>query len=318
MNKKLITAALLSLLLLPGYDSGKQTEDIYILYTNDVASAIDENFGYAGVKGYKDMLEEEHQYVALVDAGDYFDGKLAAKSEGRDIVQLMNAVGYDAVTIGNQEFSIGIRALSRNIRRSKFNYVSCNIRYTGKSWNLLRRVKPYVIKKYGPIKVAYIGVTTPETLIPGKMSYLACLEDEEIVYDFYQADDGKELYDQVQKTVDEVRNQVDYVIVLAHLGSNNVTEGFSSYDLITHTRGIDAVIDGHSHTPILGEPVLNLDGEDVALTSTGQKFQNLGVMVLRSDHTIFTNLYPTIYESDEKIAKMVEDIKAKYSSEQQG
>ncbi|MBQ1287798.1 MAG: hypothetical protein IIY22_04505, partial [Erysipelotrichaceae bacterium] len=94
-------------------------------------------------------------------------------------------------------------------------------------------------------------------------------------------------------------------------GSNSVTEGFSSYDLITHTRGIDAVIDGQSHTPILGEPVLNLDGEDVALTSTGQKFQNLGVMILKSDHTIFTNLYPTIYESDEKIEKLVEEIKTR-------
>ncbi len=311
MNKRFITAAILSFLLLPGYDSGRQTEDIYILYTNDVASAVDENFGYAGVKGYKDMLKEEHEYVALVDAGDFFDGTLASRSNGEDIVELMNAVGYDVAAVGNQEFSIGIKALKRNIRNSDFKYVSCNIRYIGNKWNMLKRVKPYVIKRYGPIKVAYIGVTTPETLTPGKMAYVACLENGEVAYDFYQADEGLELYDQVQKTVDSVRNKVDYVIVLAHLGSNNVTEGFSSYDLITHTRGIDAVIDGHSHTPILGEPVLNLDGEDVALTSTGQKFQNLGVMVLKSDHTIFTNLYPTIYESDEKIEKLVEEIKTR-------
>lgn len=316
MNKRLVKVALLSFLLLPGYDSGKQTEDIYILYTNDVASAIDENFGYAGVKGYKDLLKQDNKYVALVDAGDYFDGKLASETEGKDIVDLMNAVGYDVVTLGNQEFSIGLRALRKNIRRSKFRYVSCNIRYTGNRWNVLWSLKPYAIKRYGPIKVAYIGVTTPETLAPGKKAYMSCLENGEIVYDFYQSDGGPELYEQVQKTVDKVRDKVDYVIVLSHLGSNNVMEGFSSYDLITHTRGIDAVIDGHSHTPILGEPVLNLDGEDVALTSTGQKFQNLGVMVLKSDHTIFTNLLPTVYESDEKIEKMVEEIKAKNNIEQ--
>ncbi len=311
-----MTAVLISFLLLPGYDSGKQTEDIYIIYTNDVASAIDENFGYAGVKGYKDKLKEEHKYVALVDAGDYFDGKLASESEGEDIVKLMNAVGYDVVTLGNQEFSLGLTALRKDIRKSRFSYVSCNIRYTGNKRNMLKRVRPYVIKRYGPIKVAFIGVTTPETLTPGKKAYVACLENGEVAYDFYQSDGGPELYEQVQKTVDKIRNKVDYVIVLAHLGSNNVAEGFSSYDLIRNTRGIDAVIDGHSHTPILGEPVLNLDGEDVALTSTGQKFQNLGVMVLRSDHTIFTNLHQTIYESDEKIEKMVEEIRARSNTVQ--
>ena len=79
MNKRFLTAALLSFLLLPGYDSGKQTEDIYILYTNDVASAIDENFGYAGVKGYKDLLEQDNKYVALVDAGDYLMANLLLK-----------------------------------------------------------------------------------------------------------------------------------------------------------------------------------------------------------------------------------------------
>lgn len=286
----------------------KQTEDIIILYTNDVACELNGEIGYAGVKGYKDHLLSEHKYVSLVDAGDYFDGDIAQVSGGKYIVDIMNAVGYDVVTLGNQEFSIGLDALSKSIKDSNFNYVSCNIKYVGPGKNPLKSVKPYVIKKYGWTKIAFIGVTTPETLTEGKQAYEAIVKDGNLLYDFYGTDYGEELYDQVQKTVDSVRKKVDYVIVLAHLGMNNVAKGMSSYELIANTTGIDVVIDAHSHTPNTGEPVDNKDGEMVVLTSTGQKINYLGVLEIHPNHTYTTVLYPSTYYTDEGVQALIDDI----------
>ncbi len=311
-NRKRITILvfiLLSLLLCSCKQ--EQSEDIYILYTNDIASNLDSNIGYAGVKGYKDYLKSENSYVGLVDAGDFFDGTVSFRSKGKYIVEIMNAVGYDVAVLGNQEFSIGLEALKKNISESNFDYVSCNLRFTGLKKDPLEKVKDYVIKKFGPTKVAFVGVTTPDTLIKGKPAYEAIIENGELIYDFYEGNRGKDLYDRVQKTVDEARNKADYVIVLAHLGSNSTRDGFSSYDLIANTSGIDAVIDGHSHTVIEREIVGNKDGEDTILTSTGEKFQYLGVMKLNADHTLSTTLLPAVNEIDESIAKLVSSIYSK-------
>lgn len=292
--------------------SHEQTEDIYILYTNDVASAINENFGYAGVRGYKNYLESEHKYVSLVDAGDYFDGKIATSSNGHVITSLMNEVGYDVVTLGNQEFSIGLDNLAENINEGKYNTVSCNIKYIGNGSDQLKMVKPYVIKKYGRVRIAFIGVTTPETTTENKQAYEAITVDGELQYDFYGGNDGEELYEQVQKTVNKVRNKAEYVILIAHLGANSVTEGWSSYDVIKNTYGIDVVIDGHSHSVISGEAVLNKEGDLVALTSTGKELENLGELVLHPDHTVTTTLYPTVYEKDAEVQSIVDSILEEY------
>ena len=310
MNKLIKIVLLLAMIMsLCSCDMFEQKEDIIILYTNDVAGTLVEGeVGYDGVAGYKKYLLTENNYVSLVDAGDYFDGKVGARSGGKDVVRLMNAAGYDVVAVGNQEFSIGLDNLAEAIKESDFDYVSCNIKYTGSGKDPLNAIKPYVIKRYGWTKVAFIGVTTPETVIEGKESYEAIVQDGNLIYDFYGGNDGYDLYDQVQATVDKVRKKVDYVIVLAHLGSNSVTEGFSSYDLISYTDGIDVVIDAHSHTVIWGEAVENMDGDNVVLTSTGEKLQYLGVLKLHPDHTYTTALYPTIDEKDPAVTEIIEEI----------
>ena len=283
----------------------EQTEDIYILYTNDVASEVNGEIGYAGVKGFKDELKSEHKYVGLVDAGDFFDGQLARQTNGQMIVEIMNLVGYDVVALGNQEFSIGLDVLAKNISISDFDYVSCNLKYLGPGKNPLKKIKPYVIKRYGPTRIAFNGVTTPETLKEGKEARAAIEKNGELLYSFYEADDGSELYEQVQKTIDKVRRKVDYIIVLSHLGSNSVTEGFTSYDLIDHTSGIDVVIDGHSHTVIPGEGVYDSEGNNVVLTSTGEKIKNLGLLIIRPDHSFQTVLYPSVYNKDAKVEEVI-------------
>lgn len=308
--KKTISSIFLLILMFASLTGCKheQTEDIYIIYTNDVASVLDGDIGYAGVKGFKNEIEREHQYVALVDAGDFFDGEISKNSKGRSIVDVMNAVGYDAAVVGNQEFSIGLEALSENIGQSDFAYLSCNIRYTGNKKNVLDNVKPYIIKNYGGTKIAFIGVTTPETLIPGKPAYDAILEDGTPAYDFYGADEGLELYEQVQKTVNKVRRKADYVVLLAHLGSFGTMEGYSSYEVIGHTEGIDIVIDGHAHATISGEAVINKNGDEVLLTSTGEKLQNVGIMQIHPDRSITSILYPAAYEKDEAVEALVQSI----------
>ncbi len=287
----------------------EQTEDIIILYTNDVASSLHGNVTYAEVKAYKDLLETENKYVSLVDAGDFFDGPVSRYSKGKYIVELMNAVGYDYVAIGNQEFSNGLQELADNIEDSAFVYLCCNMKYIGKGHDPLKKVKPYVIKNYGGTKIAFIGVTTPEILKPGKTSYSAITTDDgDLLYSFYEDNDGQDLYEQVQKTVNKVRKKVDYVVVLAHLGQNSVTEGFSSYELIANTRGIDVVIDGHSHTPNSGEAVDNIDGEMVVLTSTQEKLEFLGELRIHPGRTYTTVLYQAIEVSDEGVEALTEAI----------
>lgn len=290
----------------------EQTEDIYIVYTNDVGGEVNGVIGYAGVKGYTDALKAENKYVSLVDSGDFLEGDIAINSNGEAIVQIMNAVGYDVVAAGNQEFCLGLDAFSNAIKNSRFPIISCNIKYIGSGSNPLKRLKPYVIKRYGWTKIAFIGVTTPETILKeGKSSYEAVMKDGEPLFYFYEDNEGEALYEQVQKTVDKVRKKVDYVIVLAHLGSNSTLEGFNSYDLINHTNGIDVVIDGHSHTVISGEAVNNKDGEMVVLTSTGEKIQNIGVLDIHPDHSFTTVLYPSVYDIDNDILSLIDSISAK-------
>jgi 2',3'-cyclic-nucleotide 2'-phosphodiesterase (5'-nucleotidase family) len=286
----------------------QQTEDIIILYTNDVAGELHGNVSFAEVKGYKDRMKSEHKYVALVDAGDFFDGKVSNFSDGKYIVEIMNAVGYDVVTLGNQEFSIGLDALAKNIDDSDFEYTSCNLKYVGKGKDPLKKVKPYVIKRFGPTKIAFIGVTTPETLKPGKSASAAITVDGELIYGFYEGNEGQDLYDQVQKTVNKVRKRVDYVIVLAHLGHNSVQAGFRCYDLIANTTGIDVVIDGHSHSVVYGDPYPNAAGEDVILVSTGTKLENLGELIIATDGTISTMLISEYDKQDEEIANSIATI----------
>ena len=308
---KHIIKTLLSLLFIASLSgcNFEQTEDIFIVYTNDVGGEVNGEIGYAGVKAYVDSLKGENKYVSLVDAGDFLEGTLATSSNGESIIKIMNEVGYDVVTLGNQEFSFGIDALSKAISDSKFPYVSCNIKYLGKGKNPLKDVKPYIVKKYGWTKVAFIGVITPEIiLIDGKKSYNAVTNDGEPLFYFYEDNDGASLYEQIQKTVDRVRSKVDYVILLAHLGSNSTIEGFNSYDVISHTSGIDVVIDAHSHTVISGEGVPNKDGEMVVLTSTGEKLQNIGVLDIHPDHTYTTVLYPLIYETDNSIQELIDSL----------
>ena len=293
----------------------KEQNDIIILYTNDVHCGIEENIGYAGLAAYKETVEAKTPYVTLVDCGDAVQGDfIGLTSEGSYIVDIMNEVGYDFAILGNHEFDYGMDRTTQLIEQSNATYLGCNIEYTGNKENKLQAVKPYEIVKYGKTKVAFIGVTTPESISSSTPTYF--MEDGEYVYGFSGKDNGNELYSCVQTYVDECRNKgADYVIVLSHLGDGDEYAPYSSDDLVRATEGIDAVLDGHAHSALSGQAVKNKLGKEVLISSSGTKFSNIGQLTIQADGTIRTELISEYTPKSAKIQTYIDIIQATYDED---
>lgn len=152
---------------------------------------------------------------------------------------------------------------------------------------------PYRMFTYGDTSVAFVGATTPESFTKSTPAYFQDAGGN-YIYGFCEDDSGQSLYNQIQAAVDSARGAgADYVILVGHLGENGVTDRWSSDNIISHTRGIDAVIDGHSHETVQGKTVKNADGRDILLTQTGTKLKDIGKLTIRTDGTITTEL---VYE----------------------
>lgn len=288
------------------------SDDIVVLFTNDVHCGIDDDIGYAGLSAYKKEMTEKYRYVTLVDCGDFSQGGFeASTSQGKYLVELMNAVGYDFAVIGNHEFDYGMEQLENNIKNSDARFLNCNVTYTGTGENWIARdTKPYEIVRYGRTKVAFIGVSTPWSI--SSSSPLHFMEDGRYVYDFCNDENGHRLYDTVQKTVDEcLAEGADYVIALCHLGMD--VEGdtpFSSYELAENTRGIDVILDGHSHTEATCRIRKNQDGEDVLLSSTGTKLNNIGQLILTQNGTASVGYIEEYAAKDAEIVAKINEMRA--------
>ena len=308
-------AAILKRVTELGMEETEQEEEIALLYTNDVHCGIDDNIGYAGLAALVKETEANYDYVALADCGDAIQGDFVGTvSDGEYIVDIMNELDYDFAVLGNHEFDYGMEQLSYLIDKSSAQYLGCNIGYTGKNKNLLEAVKPYEIVEYGDTKVAYIGVTTPESYTKSTPTYF--MEDGEYVYEFERGNNGEDLYSCVQKYVDECENQgADYIIVLAHLGDAEESSPYTSVELIEATDGIDAVLDGHSHSVIESRMIDNANGEDVILSSTGSKLENIGKLVICDDGTIKTELISDYTAKDDGTEAFIESIRTIYAEE---
>ncbi len=291
---------------------GETSGDIVVLYTNDVHCAVDDNLGYASLAAYRALIKEETDYVTLVDVGDAIQGEaIGAVSEGGNIVDIMNAVGYDLAVLGNHEFDYGIDRLSELIDQSDATYLSCNLSYLGSGESLVDQIKPYEILDYGDVQVAYIGVTTPETM---SKTAQTIFQDEEgnYLYDFCGADETA-FYDLVQGYVDGCRDEgADYVILLTHLGVLDTSSPFTSTELIEATNGVDAVLDGHSHSVIPSAIIQNSDGEPVVLSSTGTKLENIGRLTITQSGDVSTTLISRIDYTDEETAAVLQGIQEEY------
>lgn len=285
-----------------------QAGDIVVLYDNDVHCAVD---GYANLAALKDEMEEKTDYVTLVSNGDFIQGAtIGVVSEGEYPVDIMNAVGYDIVTLGNHEFDYGMEQLEKLMNHLSAKVVSCNfmdLRYEEPVYS------SFAIKKYGDVKVAYIGITTPESITKSTPTFFQNKKGS-YIYDFCNDESGKALYKRVQHVVNYVKNKkgADYVVAMAHLGTEGTTEQWTSENVIKNTYGIDVMLDGHSHSTFASEVVKDKKGNPVVVSSTGTKFENIGKLVIAADGEIKTELvsldeYTT---KDEKTAAFIAEKEA--------
>ena len=294
MNKKvfaclLAVVMLLGLIVVPAAAKaeGEEAKDIVILYTNDVHCGINDSIGYEGLARVKAAYEAVGKEVILVDCGDSVQGDvIGTLSKGEAIVELMNEVGYDVAVIGNHEFDYGMEQFNKNVSLAKFQYICCNF-LNDKGEAVL---KPYTIVEAAGKKIGFIGIDTPESFTKSTPVYFQDGEGN-YIFSFCEGNNGQDLYDKVQETVDAVRAEgVDYVIAVAHLGIDYQSAPWMSTDVITNTTGIDVVLDGHSHSVIAGDAVKNKDGNDVILTSTGTKLANIGIFTITGEGKTSTML----------------------------
>ena len=286
---KKISALLLSLTILLSMFFGvcvivnaQESNGIYVLYTNEIHCGIN---NYSVLAAYRSDLIGQGYDVVTVDAGDAIQGEMIGTlTEGASVVDIMNEVGYDYAVPGNHEFDYKVaRLLEIANNEAEYEYLSANF------YDLLTDktvFKPYAIKKFGDEKIAFLGLSTPETYGKSSPAYFQD-ENGNFIYGFC----GDDFYSVIQNAVDSALSEgATKVIAVAHLGISGVTEGWRSVDLIKNTVGIDVLIDGHAHETIEKMLVKNKDGDNVVLTSTGTKFTDFGVLKISNDGSFITKL----------------------------
>ena len=229
-----------------------------ILHTNDVHGAI---AGYAYITALKADYEAKGAEVILVDAGDYSQGtSYVSVTKGLDAIEMMNAAGYDVVTLGNHEFDYGYTQLKDNMTKAKFKVLCADV-FNADGTPIFDANYTYTTKS--GVKVGFFGMETPETQTkanPTKIKGLTFATNDAFT---------KAAADQVEALKD-----ADVVICLAHLGVDGESKPYRSTDLYAAVKGIDFIVDGHSHTVMTkgekGEPI----------QSTGTAFANIGVIVI--------------------------------------
>ena len=304
MKKKLLALTLVLMLLLAGCGSAAPAEtpapapaeetaylgldnDIVILYTNDVHCGVDDNLGYAGLATVKNALEAQGKHVVLVDNGDAVQGDtIGTLSNGEYIIDIMNEIGYDVATPGNHEFDYGMDQFFALTEQANFPYVSAN--FVDNDGNTV--LDPYVIKDVAGVKIAFVGISTPKTITTSTPKYFQD-DNGNYIYAFQQDETGEKLYAAVQSAVDAARAEgAQFVIALAHLGIEEDCSPWTSSEVIVNTTGIDAVLDGHSHSMIECEKVKNKDGAEVLLSSTETKLAYIGCLTIKDDGSMSTTL----------------------------
>ena len=282
--------------------TGEKSE-VTILYTNDVHTYIDKQapqLTYAAIAALKQSYQNAGKKVLLVDAGDHVQGTAyGSMDQGASIIELMNAAGYDVATPGNHEFDYGMDRAKELMRDADFPYLSCNWVDLHTNLRVLPEIKVFV---RGGVRIAFVGITTPETFTKSTPAYFMNKAQTKYIYDILGGEDGQKLYSAVQKAVDKAKCLADVVIGLGHLGVDPSSSPWTSEEVIAHTTGFDAFIDGHSHTVMENKQVADASGRLVTLTQTGSYFANVGEMTIAPDGTISTRLVSTYDQEDPAVA----------------
>ena len=285
MKKRLAVIMMIICMLLstvPVFGAEK-SDDIVILYTNDIHTYIDGELSYDVIAAIKQDLQEEYNYVILADAGDHIQGTAyGSMDKGESIIELMNAAEYDVATLGNHEFDYGMEGCEDAATWADFAYTSCNF-YWEQDGVRMGNVHPgYVDFVCGDRTVVFIGITTPETFTKSTPAYFQD-EDGNYIYGISGGTDGAALYADVQNVIDGVEDDDTTIIALGHLGDDPASRPWTSEETIANTAGLDAFIDGHSHSKVEGKEVDDKDGNKVLLTQTGEYFGRIGVMVIDAE-----------------------------------
>ena len=272
---------ILALIVCIGVDARRKPKSIVILYENDVHCAID---GYPVLTKLRAQVADTAN-VAVVSSGDFLQGGTSgAISRGEYITAIMQTVGYDAVTLGNHEFDYQVSRMVELIEKSGIPVTCTNFFELGKTKPYYL---PYIIKKVGKKKVAFIGTVTPTTLETEQYAFFDKKGTQ--LYDLRPT----QVYQLVQEAVNAARKKgAKYCIVLSHLGEDDNDMHVTSHGLVASTTGIDAVLDGHTHNVIPCQLVANKQGKMIPVSQTGTKFFNVGHLLIDEKGRVSTRLIP--------------------------
>ncbi len=265
----------------PATEAAQPAEDIVILYTNDVHTYIDGVLSHDVIAGVKAELTAQYGNVLLVDAGDHVQGTAyGSMDKGATIVELMNAAGYDLATLGNHEFDYGMDGAMNVIQSAQYPYVSANFYHEEAGVRGENVLDAYKIFEIGGRKLAFVGVTTPESFTKSTPAYF---QDEtgNYIYGISGGEDGAALYADVQAAIDAAKAEgAEMIIGVGHLGDDPTSTPWTSEETIANVSGLTAFIDGHSHSTVEAKDVAGKDGANVLLTQTGEYFDAIGMMLI--------------------------------------
>ena len=313
-------------------DMGIEENDIVVLYDNDVHGGIssdknysgsDTSLGYAGLAAVKAEVSGITDKVTTVDLGDAIQGSVVTtESNGKDAMDLMAKIGYDILVPGNHEFDYGMEEFLSYAESADGVFISSNFIDTVSGESIFDgyTVIPYDVDGT-EINVGYVGMSTPETIAKSTPTYFQD-EDGNYIYGF-SAETPDQLYDTVQASIDAAKEDgADVIVAVGHMGDRGVESDWSSISVVANTTGIDVFLDGHAHNVIPGEVITDKEGNDVILSSTGTKLNNIGVLKLSvgedGEVTATTGLVDELTEEElasDAYAEMdeaVQEIQAQY------
>jgi len=270
------------------------TKDIVILHTNDVHCGVQDTIGYDGLMLYKKQLQQKYKDVLVVDCGDHLQGAtIGLLTQGEDIIDMMNEIGYDAAVLGNHEFDYGVEQMKNCEKKLNCGYISANFfERKNKTSSIFPGYK--IIELNNTKKIAFIGVTTPQTL--SISSIIKELDENKTnKYDFLTERNGSELYEEIQKNIDAAKSEnADYIIMLAHSGKDsNSLYQYTTVGMMENLENVDAVLDGHTHQ-VYSTVTPDKNGKKIILAQTGTKFNYIGVLTIHSDGTLSHKLLNSI------------------------
>ena len=256
--------------------------DVVIYYTNDVHTYMNNEEGWR----YSTLasLKKADANAILVDAGDHAQGTAyGGLDKGLTISKLMEAAGYDVSTLGNHEFDYGMERCLEMTKETSVPYVCCNFHHVKDGVDGDKVLDSFKIIEKAGKKIAFVGILTPQTFTSSTPAYFQD-GNGNYIYGICGGTDGKELYDCVQKAVDEAKAAgADYVIALGHVGDDPATAPWTSELVVANTTGIDAFIDGHSHSTVPSQIVKDKSGKEVVITQTGSYLESIGKLTITAD-----------------------------------